>query len=284
MIPTQAQGTADPWYVDWQDPSHVRQLDGRSTLPGRCLIRNFKHFNDVRLLSDRLRALRSTSLLEVGCATGEFYRYLRLCHPGVAYTGLDICRLAILRAREKYPAGRFFVTDPAKPLPEALRDHRLSPSWPLVYSKDVMHHQTDPFGFLAQLLEICSDSLILRTRTRDKGPTVLDPEQSCQYHYRGWMPFIVLNVEELIGEIRRQAPESEIVLIRHPMILGGRENRFLPKDCYLPETGTAETAVAIFRRPSGGGGLRVLNRIEPPVRHSLADRLAVRLRSRLRGL
>jgi SAM-dependent methyltransferase len=275
--------TQESWYVDWQDSEHARHLDARSTLPSRSLIRNYESFSDVLLLNERLEALRNPTVLEVGCATGEFYRYLRLKTPRASYAGLDISRPAVSRARKKYPQGQFFVSDPAQSLPEVLKAHRLNPQWQVVYSKDVMHHQTDPFGFLAQLLGICSGSLILRTRTRDKGPTLLDPEQSCQYHYQGWMPFIVLNLDELIGQIQRHAPGSEIRMVRNRTILGGKENRFLPKDCYLPETGTAETSVGVFRDSSHGNRVRVIDRAETPARHSLRDRVALRLRRRARG-
>lgn len=270
------------WYVDWQAGEHARHLDARADLPSRGLIRNFELFSDVALLNGRLEALRNPPMLEVGCATGEFYRYLHLKNPRVSYTGLDISEPAVARAREKYPQGRFFVSDPARSFPEILRDHHLNHQWPIVYSKDVMHHQTDPFGFLAEMLGVCSDSLILRTRTRDKGPTLMDPERSCQYHYQGWMPFIVLNVDELVEQIQRRAPESEIVMLRNRMILGGRENRFLPKECYLPETGTAETSVAVLRNPAQGGRVRITDRVEGPPRRSLADLLILRLRRRPR--
>lgn len=283
MTQQQIEKTDARWYEDWQDMEHTRQLDGRSTLPDTGLVRNYEHFSDVPLLGERLQALGATKLLEVGCATGEFYRYLYLKHPNVSYTGIDVARPAIQRAQQKYPHGRFLVCDPAQSVSQTLRANNLDAKWPVVYSKDVMHHQTDPFGFLAQLLEVCTDTLVMRTRTRDQGPTVVDPERSCQYHYKGWMPFIVLNVDELAAQIRRHAPDSEIVMVRNHMVLGGRENRFLPKECYLPETGTAETAVGIFLKSSHPGKTRVTDRTETPVRHTLADRIAARLRRRSPG-
>ena len=246
----QQAGKDNRWYVDWQHQRHARLFDGRFALPKDSLIRNYEFFSDVRLLNERLEALKETRMLEVGCATGEFSRYLGLKHPRVSYTGMDISQPAIGRARQKYPKTRFLVCDPGLRIPESLRSLGLDPQWPVLYTKDVLHHQTDPFGFLGQLLEACSDTLIFRTRTRDKGPTLLDPEQSCQYHYQGWMPYIVLNIDELVEQIRRRAPDSEIALYRNHTILGGKENRFLPKDCYLPETGTAETAVGVFLKSS----------------------------------
>lgn len=67
------------------------------------------------------------------------------------------------------------------------------------------------------------------------------------------------------------------------MVLGGKENRFLPKECYLPETGTAETAIGIFLRSTHPGCVRVIDRAEKPVRHPLMDRLQIFLQKRMQG-
>lgn len=274
------------WYDDWQHEQHAVDFDRGSGLDLRNLIRNYESFNDVRLLNESLdpsprpapfasqseaRGARSgcrptgvvvqgatglpgglhrqrpLTLLEVGCATGEFYRYLRARHPHVRYHGTDISQPAIARAKAKYPAAPFFVTDPAARLRDALRGLGITERPDIVYSKDVVHHQTRPFEFLSDLIEVASDLLIIRTRTRDMGETELDPERSCQYHYDGWMPFIVLNLQELVERITTEVPAGEIVVYRNHMVLGGRHNRFLPKELYLKETGTAETAIGIFK-------------------------------------
>lgn len=250
------------WYADWQNDRHATLFDGRSSLPKRSLIRNYEFFSDVHLLNERLERLGNSRLLEVGCATGEFSRYLQWRHPRVDYVGTDISGPAIRRALEKYPKRRFMMCDPSLRLRESLRSLSLEAEWPVVYSKDVLHHQTDPFDFLEQMLEICSDTLVLRTRTRDHGATVLDPDRSCQYHYEGWMPYLVLNIDELIERIRQCAPECEVTIHRNRQVLGGKERRFLPKECYLAETGTAETAVRVVKRPLRGGRVDLLDRAE----------------------
>ena len=266
----------DPWYADWQDREHARHFDFRSAFPDNALVRNYESFNDVRLLGEFLAAGRSASLLEVGCATGEFYRYLSVRHPAVRYAGVDVSEPALERARQKYRSGAFYRVDPNLPLRQELRKLGLAERADVVYSKDVLHHQTDPWGFLSRLLETASGAVILRTRTRNAGATVLDPDLSCQYHYRGWMPYLVLNFEELKRRIRAQAPGCRIRTIRHPMILGGKENRYLPKECYLQETGTAETAVAVFLRdgPEKETDEERGEVLPPsPLRHRLSSRL-----------
>ncbi len=270
---TAAAQASDRWYIDWQAQGHAALFDSRAGLSDLRLRVQMESFNDVRLLRERLDRSRSVRLLEVGCATGEFYRYLRNSFPRVQYWGMDISRPALARAREKYPQGKFFECDERSRVRENLRraEEELVPE--LLYSKDVLHHQTDPWGFLKQLLEIPSEALILRTRTRDTGATVLDPDLSCQYHYQGWMPYIVLNLQELVERIQASAPAAEVVVLRHRRVLGGRENRFLPKECYQPETGTAETAVGVFLKSGRPGAVCVEDRQDSNPSYPLWERV-----------
>lgn len=250
----------------------------------KSLVRNYESFNDVRLLNERLDRSRKVSLLEVGSATGEFYRYLRLKYPNVDYYGIDISRSAIARAREKYPRARFFLSDVNVKMTDVVRQLGVSRNPGVVYVKDVVHHQTTPLEFISQLLHVTSEALVMRLRTRDVGQTVADPELSCQYHYHGWMPYIVMNLQELIDHITSQVPGCELVVYRNHMILGGRENRFLPKECYLAETGTAETAVGIFLRTESPGRVSVEDRRDQNLRYPLGYRVRSFARRILRSL
>lgn len=245
--------TASQWYQAWQDRSHASVFDARSRLSDRALVGAYESFSDVLLLGKILSKNPRARLAEVGCATGEFYRYLKRRHPWVTYGGIDISRVAIQRAKEKYPQGSFTVHPPDASLADSLRSAGFPEQVEVIYSKDVVHHQTDPFGLLGQLLEHATEALVVRLRTRDSGQTVLDPELSCQYNYRDWAPFLVLNVDETVRFLQQKAPEAELVLCRSYQVLGGQENRYLPKECYLPETGTAETAVAVLRKSGNPG-------------------------------
>ena len=242
-------------------------------MDNRNLVRYYESFNDVRLLNERLDRSRRVTFLEVGCATGEFYRYLRIRYPQVGYSGVDISRSAIARAQEKYPRARFFLSDPNVKMADVLKQLSMPENPQVVCAKDVVHHQTNPWEFVTQLLDVTSEALIMRVRTRDVGQTVTDPELSCQYHYDGWMPYIVMNLQELIDHITGQRPRCELVVYRNHVVLGGRENRFLPKECYFPETGTAETAVGVFLKTEHPGRISVKDRKDQDVRYSLDYRL-----------
>jgi SAM-dependent methyltransferase len=173
------------WYHDWQHQAHAESFDGRSRLDRRNLIRNQEGFNDVRLLNERFGWDCQYSLLEVGCATGEFSRYLQLRYPRVRYYGVDISRPAVARAKQKYPEASCFVIDPMASLGEALRACGITEHPELVYAKDVVPHQVRPFAFISELIQVASEAIIMRCRTRDQGKSELDPERSCQYHYDG---------------------------------------------------------------------------------------------------
>jgi len=250
------------WYQDWQDHRHAVAFDTYARLDRRNLIRTYEGFNDVRLLNTCIVPDRPLTLLEVGCATGEFYRYLKMKYPLVRYYGIDISRPTIARAKTKYPDGTFVVTDPGLRLDGGCRTLGLPERPEVVYARDVIPHQTAPYEFLADLIRVASEAIIIRCRTRDVGQTEFNPELSCQYHYDGWMPYIVLNLQELLDRIRSEAPGCGVVAYRNHMVLGGWYNRFVPKELYLKETGTAETAVGIFKRTAQAGTVTIEDRID----------------------
>ena len=113
-------------------------------------------------------------------------------------------------------------------------------------STSVIQHQADPFTFLKELYGLCARSMILRLRTRDVGESVLDPQLSCQYAYGTWVPFIVLNCDEVVSELTRLEPRpARIKLVKDYVVLGSLNGRFLPKSCYEESTGTAVTALLV---------------------------------------
>ena len=58
-------------------------------------------------------------------------------------------------------------------------------------------HQTDPYFFIDNLIHKTKNILIIELKTRDKGETILDTNYSCQIVDGVWIPYIVLNLDEL---------------------------------------------------------------------------------------
>ena len=247
----------------WQQPDHADLFDKRAHYNLPRLRRTYESCNEFRLFLQHKTGVKGREFVEVGCATGELYRYLRRYHREFSYRGFDISAPAIERARQKYPGGRF---DTCRADLSDIIKAELNPA--VVWARDVVHHQPDPFDYLGRLLAMGGELTILRLRTRDKGPTVRDPELSCQWHYNQWVPYIVMNLEETLETIGRILPGTRIIVVKHYVQLGGRHGRYLPKECYYPETGTAETAVLISRCPERGGRPEVIGRCRQEVVHS----------------
>ena len=187
--------------------------------------RTYENFNEFRLFEEHRRELTGRTFSDIGCATGDLFRWLRSRHPEFRYHGYDISSSAIERARKKYPEGAFDLVD------TDLSD--LAPGEPpaVLWARDVVHHQPDPLGYLGRLLRAPSEAVVLRLRTRDIGDTVTDPESSCQWVYGHWVPYIVSNFDELVDAIFEVAPGAKIRAVKSYARLGGYEGRFLPKEC-----------------------------------------------------
>lgn len=253
---------AAAWYEPWQRREHVSRFDYRVALDDRNLTRLYETLNDVRLFNERFTRAKPLTVCEVGCATGDFYRYLTLRYPQARYCGIDVSVAAIERARAKYPRASFLLRGLGLPLLHLVREDLGADQAQVVYAADVIHHQLDPLGCLEELIGVASEAVIVRCRTRDQGATVYDPAQSRQWHYDGWVPYLVVNLQELLDHIRRVVPLAEIVVYRHHMILGGRYERELPPDCSDQRAGTAETAVGIFLTSSERGRVVVRDRAD----------------------
>ena len=251
-----------PWYSPWQWPMHAAASDYRKVLNSQDFILLYEMLNDVRLLNERIDRSQNLTLCDVGCATGDFYQYLQMTYPQVEYYGTDISVPAIERAKIKYPAKRFMPVRPGMRQVEAFHAVSGCENAHVIYSRDVVHHQVKPFEFLSELIEFSSEALIIRCRTRDVGATEWNPEKSRQRHYGGWVPYIVINLQELIDRFRLELPGWEMIVYRSYVILGGRYQRALPPECSFKRTGTAETAIGIFRTTHAPGRVTIKNRID----------------------
>jgi len=260
----------------WQDDTHARVFDEVSLYPDFLMRKRFESFNEVRLLREAAATRTGCrTLYEIGCATGEFGRYVERYLPQLAYRGFDISRPAIERALAKYGSGKFTLYE------GHIRTFAQQfGGADIVFCRDVVLHQLDPYAFLSELLNIARGALILRLRTRDVGATVLDAEQSCQYHYdRHWVPYIVLNTDELIARLSGNKHVHHITISRRYEPLGGHNFRYLPKELFYSETRTAETAVLALKEsgPRAGAATVAFDDRPDGPRYSILDRVVLKL-------
>jgi SAM-dependent methyltransferase len=247
------------FYTSWKEEGHAVHFDGLRFVPTPLLARRWEGFNEVRMLGAVLREEPRLTVLEIGCATGEMFRYVSSRHPQATYVGADISEPAIARAREKFGSrAQFMVTDPGLAALDGLKPD-------IVFCRDVLQHQTEPWTFLDRLYRLAGRFLIMRIRTRDRGATEYDPERSCQYHAGSWVPFIMLNVDELVETLRTRfgSAPARIDLVKDPVVFGGHLWRFVPKDCYESATGTAETAMLLAKGSGLSGRTDVTIAVRP---------------------
>ena len=181
-------------------------------------------------------------MFEVGCATGELYRYIHNYRRDLDYKGFDISEPAIERAKQKYPDGDFHKL--ISELDEIVESFGQPEA---VWCRDVVLHQKDPYLFLDKLIDLAKEALFIRLRTRDVGDTEFNSNISCQLHWdKYWVPYIVLNVDELISRIEENKNIKLLVIHRAYDVLGGYNHRLLPEELYFSSTGTAETGESII--------------------------------------
>lgn len=263
----------------WADAEHAKVFDYLHKRPGSLLKRHYESFNEGRLLNEYKREINGQKFYEIGCATGELYRYLSLYHKRFQYTGFDISKPALARAISKFPDANFHLLQSG--IDSLVMEFGKAD---VIWCRDVVLHQKDPYAFLDNLMNSFNELLILRLRTREKGKTSYDSDSSCQLHWdKHWVPYIILNTDELIMHISKFPEVKKIIIARRFEVLGGQNFRFLPKDMYFRDTGTAETAVLVFKGERHGGKIEIVysDRNDAP-KYSYFERLRLKLSTYLR--
>jgi len=227
----------------WQKVEHSKQfgksIKGKKTL---LFLDRFKRYLPARCLNYAVNSLgtQNVSILDVGCAAGDFYAYLESIRSSVnwTYEGVDISKPAIEIARKHFGEDLFHLISTDGELVGKRAD--------IVLSVDVLIHQVEPFQHLARIFDCAGKLLVISLRTRETGDTVLDPELSCQINYGQWVPFIVFNIKQLYKAIFDLTPKPlKLTCFKEYQILGGENKRFLPKDLYTENPKTAITTLLI---------------------------------------
>ena len=159
----------------WDSTAHAAEYDYLANAPRWLRKRFYEHYQEIKALPGNV-----SSIIEVGCATGELARYLIDRYPTASYTGFDVSHAAIERAREKC-TGEFICG-------HFQDDHRTAE---LVICRDVVHHQENPWKFLNDLWRITQRRLVVRLRTGSKT------ERKSQLLYGMRVPYWVLSEWEL---------------------------------------------------------------------------------------
>ena len=233
----------------WEKEEHAKRFGRAITLQNEFkFLLEFRPSLAARCLNFVSNVAQGSviSVLDIGCAAGDYYAYLTCQRASrkLKYEGVDISRVAIAAANRYYQTDRFQVIDGDEDLEAKTGD--------IVLSVDVLQHHPMPIDNLVQILKCAKQYLVVKLRTRDNGETVLDPERSCQRIFGEWVPFIVINTSELYRSILSSVPVPvRISSFKEYRMFAGSGPRFLPKELYLEESGTAVTTLIIEKRDPG---------------------------------
>lgn len=102
-----------------------------------------------------------SSVLDFGCGTGLFCKYVQENYPGIKVSGIDISSKMIEKARANCPGQKFYAGDIFSiPLPK----------YDAVVSKDVFNHIADVKKTLVRLDELVSPggAIVIANREREQ--------------------------------------------------------------------------------------------------------------------
>ena len=228
----------------WQEEEHAIQLGVAMRANNKMsFVLGFQRGLTARCLNYVLNdaGRRVTSVLDVGCAAGDYYAYLS-CLPmfrDLAYEGIDISKPAIEAANKHYKTDAFKLIN-------GVVENLQGSSADLVLSANVVQHQTQPFEHLEQLVKCANKYLVISLRTRDCGETVLDPELSRQKAYGEWVPFILINTAQLYKTVCMSSTKPVVITcFKEYRDLAGGGGRHLPKELFDEQSKMAVTTLII---------------------------------------
>jgi SAM-dependent methyltransferase len=231
-------------HQSWDDPRHLGAFsDYVHDLPLFQRYRNSQIYGNIRKCLELVLPCSST-VVEIGVGGGRSYAFLReiskrLENIDYQYTGYDISRQCVEFCKARYAEN--FICSETEVFKYQVAD--------LVFFFDVMVHCRSPLDFLTQASTASRRYLCFQTPTRDKGPTEYNVEKSCRLENGSWVPWIVFNTTELAEELKARG-FCKVLLLKEYKSFAGNAPRFLPKEFFEMDIGSASSAVLAIR-PEG---------------------------------
>lgn len=230
----------------WTSPDHLETFSDWSRDLG--IYRNLRnrqiYGNLGRCISEVIEYSEVINELGVGGGRSfQFFRWLtrNARREAYDYLGYDIAPACVTYCRERF--GNKF---------ELVEEYGNYRPCDLFYFFDVLVHASEPLKLLEKVGLSANKFLCFQTPTRDYGQTEFDVEKSCRLENGVFIPWIVFNVDELLGHLRDQGFERFLVLKTYKQFAGGG-NRYLPKEFFEPKTGSARTAICAIKRDVSEG-------------------------------
>ena len=154
-------------------------------------------------------ARKARTCLDVGCAAGGFSRIMKTFNPALAYTGIDITPAFVAHARRTFPDSHFEVGDGI---------HFATPpdSYDLVFSSGMLHLNSRYREIVrsayaqARHLLVCDFRLTFGPAVTGRCRVPFDEPPTGA----PTLPYLVLNVDELIAMLRALDPPPRSIALR----------------------------------------------------------------------
>ncbi|CAN5166225.1 hypothetical protein BH09PAT1_BH09PAT1_5240 [soil metagenome] len=173
---------------------------------------NFRLLTDIVNFSNQ--PLSGTTILDVGCGTGDLYNYL--IQRGIKdYLGLDIYHMSVEYAQMKYPEGRFQISDFLLFQTDQTFDYVFS-SGALAAVLETNNYEMMA-AFIKKMWSLCSIGVAFNFLTREY-PQDKDNE------------LFLYDLDEVLSLCKENAPQAHI---EHVQNHAGDDQDFLQTHIYL---------------------------------------------------
>ncbi len=151
-------------------------------------------------LADIAPDLHGSTVLDFGCGTGDFYRFLKRRGIDVKYTGVDINEKFIEIAKKKYPECTFRVMDISEDELEGYYDYIFICG---VFNLLVPGVADDLKETMQKLFQHCNKGLALsalssHTPVKDPELHYTSPEEMVQFSIENLSPYISLRHDRVL--------------------------------------------------------------------------------------
>ncbi len=147
-------------------------------------------------------------VLDVGCASGGFFKIMHSLEPAIDYTGIDIAEPSIESARQKYPEARFLVTDGLHiPFVDGVFD--------VVHCTSVLVVEPRYQELLKEMYRVSNRFVLADMRILKNLGSALTPENSYyriefEGQYQGTnVPYVIADADEVVNFILTLEPRPQ---------------------------------------------------------------------------
>jgi len=197
---------------------------------------------------------RIRSVLDVGCAAGGFSRIMKSFNRALEYTGVDINPEFVEVARRSFPDSRFCLGD-------GIHFESPASSYDLVHSSGILHLNTQYEQIVASCYEqakkyvACDFRLTFGAHVEGTFTLEFQPPQGA----RPLLPYIVLNVDELVTMLSALRPAPGVIRLRgyyhppSPMANLALERVLMTAVLIEKQSGDRHTQVVLDMPPAASG-------------------------------